>query len=475
MNSFKSLLLASAAGLAVVGSASAADLPTKKAEPTAEYVRVCDAFGAGYFVIPGSDTCLKIGGVVRSETNYRFNAPSSNPTQIATNLAGVDYNRDAFYDRGRAYFNLSAASTTAYGPLTATLSMRFTNDMLPPGPFGGGKITDAATPSGKENAGLFQGLPQEQSYIDAAYVQWAGITAGVHHSFFDFYTHNYEIGSYTVAVSDQPLNLLAYTAKFGGFSATLSAEDPVARQIGNSAVDNSLPAAPKAAYLTYGGERSPDWVGQLHFDGSWGAAQIAGALHQVSATQVAGMTSQPSSKWGDAAEAGLKVNLDAISRGDSVTVQASYERGAMDYVNAWNYWAGTSNVYSHNLSISVPANDAFILPGNTIALQSAGGFFAGYQHYFSDEWHASVFGSYLQIHNPADAQLLSAGVDNARVWDLGTDLTWSPKKGFEITGEVVYTNLALSGAATLTATPPGISTPANSNDWRTRLRLQYTF
>jgi hypothetical protein len=30
-----------------------------------EYVRVCDAFGTGYFYIPGTETCLKISGEVR--------------------------------------------------------------------------------------------------------------------------------------------------------------------------------------------------------------------------------------------------------------------------------------------------------------------------------------------------------------------------------------------------------------------------
>jgi hypothetical protein len=31
-----------------------------------EYVRVCDAFGTGYFYIPGTETCLKISGEVRA-------------------------------------------------------------------------------------------------------------------------------------------------------------------------------------------------------------------------------------------------------------------------------------------------------------------------------------------------------------------------------------------------------------------------
>jgi len=33
-------------------------------------VKVCDAYGAGFFVIPGSDTCVRIGGYVRAEYQY---------------------------------------------------------------------------------------------------------------------------------------------------------------------------------------------------------------------------------------------------------------------------------------------------------------------------------------------------------------------------------------------------------------------
>ena len=60
----KSLLLGSAAALVAVSGARAAD--AVMAEPEAvEYVRVCDAYGAGYFYIPGTETCLKIAGRVR--------------------------------------------------------------------------------------------------------------------------------------------------------------------------------------------------------------------------------------------------------------------------------------------------------------------------------------------------------------------------------------------------------------------------
>lgn len=57
-----SLLLSSAAVL-VAGSAFAADLPAKKAAPAAA-VTACPAFGAGFWTVPGSDTCIKMGGRV---------------------------------------------------------------------------------------------------------------------------------------------------------------------------------------------------------------------------------------------------------------------------------------------------------------------------------------------------------------------------------------------------------------------------
>ena len=59
----KTYLVATTAAFAS-SSAFAADLPVV-AEPV-EYVAVCDAYGAGYFQLPGKDTCIKISGGVRS-------------------------------------------------------------------------------------------------------------------------------------------------------------------------------------------------------------------------------------------------------------------------------------------------------------------------------------------------------------------------------------------------------------------------
>ena len=77
----KSLLLGTAAVLATVAGAQAADLPTRKAAPV-QYVKICDAYGAGFFYIPGTETCLRVGGLVLAEV-----AVSNAPNRL--NLANV--------------------------------------------------------------------------------------------------------------------------------------------------------------------------------------------------------------------------------------------------------------------------------------------------------------------------------------------------------------------------------------------------
>ena len=73
MKMVKSLLLGTAAGLVAMSGAQAADLPVK-AKPV-QYVKICSLYGAGFYYIPGTDTCIKIGGFVRAEVN--FNAGGS--------------------------------------------------------------------------------------------------------------------------------------------------------------------------------------------------------------------------------------------------------------------------------------------------------------------------------------------------------------------------------------------------------------
>src|ERR1700731_2567577 len=71
MRGVKRVLLGSAACVIAAVGAQAADLPVK-AKPV-EYVKVCSLYGAGFWYVPGTDTCLKIGSYVRVQTEWDAN------------------------------------------------------------------------------------------------------------------------------------------------------------------------------------------------------------------------------------------------------------------------------------------------------------------------------------------------------------------------------------------------------------------
>src|SRR6478735_7872443 len=109
----KSLLLGSAAALAVVPGAHAADAIVAAEPEPLEYVRICDAYGKGYFYIPGTETCLQIGGKVRTEAQWG-DAYGGHGT------AG-DWQYGTLWHT-RAELNVNTATDTEYGPLkTATI------------------------------------------------------------------------------------------------------------------------------------------------------------------------------------------------------------------------------------------------------------------------------------------------------------------------------------------------------------------
>ena len=90
----KGLLFGSAAALVAVSGANAADAIVAAAPEPMEYVKVCDAFGTGYFYIPGTETCLKIGGLVRWDLAYGNNTPlltTTNPGYKWSSYTGSQY------------------------------------------------------------------------------------------------------------------------------------------------------------------------------------------------------------------------------------------------------------------------------------------------------------------------------------------------------------------------------------------------
>ena len=137
----KSLLLGSAAALAVVSGAQAADAIVAAEPEPVEYVRVCDAYGTGYFYIPGTETCLKIEGYIRFQVDV--GPDESGPSSW-----------DAF-TRGQVQF--TAKSDTEYGPLTGVIVLQANAD----------------------NSTI------NSTKLDSAYLDIAGFRAGLFYSWWD--------------------------------------------------------------------------------------------------------------------------------------------------------------------------------------------------------------------------------------------------------------------------------------------------
>jgi hypothetical protein len=296
----KSLLLGAAAGIATLGAAQAADLPMTKAEPV-EYVKVCSTFGPGFFYIPGTDTCLKIGGEIRAD--YRAYGNTKTETR--------DVNRVAFQGEGRIWFD--ARTDTDWGLLRSYFQIDADG------------YTYSKTGNGKSNNFI----------VDKAFIQFGGLTAGFAHSFFGYYDNFYGdtiFGPYYA--ESNTVNLLAYTAQFGGgFSATLSIEDGREHRIQGSSIQNDG--------LTYGGQQYPDVVGVLALDQSWGYLQASGALHQWRSSE-ADLTNFGIIKThtGWAAGGTALIKLPFIDSGHFI-VEGQYADGALEYLGASNTEFGT--------------------------------------------------------------------------------------------------------------------------------------
>jgi hypothetical protein len=244
-NMIKSLLLGAAAGLVAVSAASAADLPAK-AKPV-DYVKVCSQYGEGFFVIPGTDTCLDIGGYVRVDYYVEDDTNTANTSRTKT----------------RAQLNLDARSQTSHGTLRSFIELRYE--------IGSG-------------AGA-------QIRLNRAFIQWAGFTFGRALSMFDFYdsANVYGIDSATQG-SGQTTTVLAYTMEFGnGWGATISLEDGTFRR--------TNPAA------FYAGHEFPDIVAAVTYDQSWGSFKASFAARQLK--DAAGVFDQ----WGLAYQLGASFKV----------------------------------------------------------------------------------------------------------------------------------------------------------------------
>ena len=336
MTMVKSLVLGSAAALVAMGGAQAADLPVKA--KAVEYVRICSLYGAGFWYIPGTDTCIKIGGYLRVDTT--FNGGIYDQPAYSGDLGQRNRYFDNFNSRSRMALTVDTRTATEYGVVRtfAQSDWQF-NNYGTSSPVNFGVATQPAGLSGSVLDGVGGG------YVGVEYVflQFAGFTFGKSSSAYATPWNGYPGNntSYLFGGNDSVtgVNNIQYTAQFGnGVSGSIGLDDPSVfnrTSLLNLSVAGS--ATTGGAY-SYGGTHAPDVVGNIRVDQAWGLFQFSAAAHEVDGsynilgaggapTALSEISGHPGDKWGGSVMAALQIKNLPTGAGDDFKIDASYAKG----------------------------------------------------------------------------------------------------------------------------------------------------
>jgi len=307
------ILLGSACLVSSASSATAADAAAIAEPEPMDYVRVCDTYGTGFYFLPGTETCLKIGGYVR----YDIGIGDQTLYGYGIDVDG-DGRGDTYYKRARAQINMDARSETEFGTLRGYGQLNFNYD------------TDGPD-------GVLANSSSDDLAIEFAYIELAGFRIGKNDSLFSTFT-NYagNIMSDDLAVPYGPFGthqiVYTYTGT-NGFSAAVGLEE------GDD--DYGYP---------YGlNNYTPHVVAGASFTQGWGGVGVVGGYDSVTE------------------EGALKARLDVNANEQlSVFFMAGYSTndapgvlGNFDtnnYYAQWNgdyaLWAGGSYAVSDRLEVA---------------------------------------------------------------------------------------------------------------------------
>ncbi len=526
MTAIRNTILASAAGLLAIGGAEAADLPVKA--KAIEYVRICSLYGAGFFYIPGTDTCIKIGGYLRADTT--FNGGAHGAPAWSGDLGQQNRYRDYFVSRSRMALTIDTRTATEYGVVRTfgQGDFQFNN-------FGSSNPAVTGTPGNSLHV-------PGGGYVAVEYlfIQFAGFTFGKSSSAYSTPWNGFpgNINSNLLGGNntDTGVNNIQYTAEFGnGVSASIGLDDPTVWNR-TSVYNLSIPSAIGAngtGSNAYAGTHAPDIVGRIRVDQAWGLFQVSAMAHEVSGSyntlgagsvpnNLSEISGHPESKWGGAVMAALQIKNLPTGPGDDIKIDASFAKGATKQVIATSGGSPNFAMFSDSgfayQSVGFGATtDAVYFPGaagtDGLQLTTAWGVRGAFNHNWNPHWQTSLFGGYSSVRydGGTNDNLLGAGTTSAKgaycaafaashggqalvgnnagnytcnpdfnVSQLGVVTRWTPVKNLTFSGEVQWFHLdqKMSGSSVFAAAAPKPATLYEFKDQDTfllQLRAQRTF
>jgi hypothetical protein len=517
MKMVKSLILGSAAGLVALSGAQAADLPVKA--KAVEYVRICSLYGAGFYYIPGTDTCIKLGGYLRVDMGVNTNSVYTGDYSTQGGLGNRYTN--AYSWRSREDLNIDTRTATEYGVVRTFFDATFTwtdDTYSASGTNALGTIYSQLGASGigapgNANSG---GVATGALGVYYAFIQFAGFTIGKAISPFSAPWTAYPGNNYDALVGGggtvTGVNQFVYTAQFGnGVSATVGFQDPTQYyQAGNVNFGVFGTANSFNGVSDVGGTVFPDIVGNVQVMQAWGLAQVSVAAHDNRAMYYINQTAavpnvqfgHPDDKWGFAVQGALSVNLPQLGVGDVVNVQGVYTNGATRYniqdlaagAGAWTTFAGSSVPGAiGSVGFGAAPDSVFNFAGQQQLISTWGGR-GGYTHNWNPYWNTSIYGAYAYVSYGSTTNGTSAGSivcasiaatptialtaacnPNYSVTQLGTVTRWTPVKNLTFSGEFVYSHLQQNQQGFVAANGGngfGVYAINNQNTYQVLLRAQ---
>jgi hypothetical protein len=469
---FNAYHLSLVAGAAVAAtSVAAADLPSGKASPV-KYVKVCDQYGSGFFTIPGSDTCTRLGGTARFETQYTpgrdiYSVSTGKLTQSAS-----QQDTNGFEARGIIY--VDSHTPSEMGDARTYLRIR--------SQLSSGNRAQGAANNFAESYPANAAKPASVT-LERAYVSWAGFTFG---NMSSEWAGMWPSGTVVGGAADftpgwtNGVKALAYTKKIGDWTFNVALQDrsdtgPNAGSFTPPGLTIPVQASNTAIFTPTTGI---DVLGVIRNEGNWGGAEIGLMTGNNSAATATGH--QNFTSW--AVNSTVKINLPMIAAGDAFLVNLGYGVGANGYAGAPDT-VSTLVTDSTNRRI---LGGILIAPSDLSVTSANGGVYtwgqekvvqttALFTHYWSQQWrsHFSVASSTYST----PTALASAGTQlgTVKVWATKAYLVYSPVKDFDIGVEVGYgrDNVTIQNptAAFVAANSPGLK----DSNYTTRLRVIRTF
>jgi hypothetical protein len=502
MKMVKSLILGSAAGLIALSGAQAADLPVKA--KAVEYVRICSLYGAGFWYIPGTDTCIKLGGYLRVDTT--FNGTTYGGPAWSGDLGQGNRYRDYFTSRSRMALTVDTRTATEYGVVRTFGQADFQFDN-----FGNGTKNPNVLLAPGVNSTLLSGAGGGYVAVEMVFIQFAGFTFGKSASAFATPWNGYpgNNNSFLMGGPDYVtgVNNIQYTAQFGnGVSATIGLDDP---QVFNRTVVGNISVGLPATGLglpvnAYGGVHAPDIAGNIRIDQAWGLFQIGAIGHLVNASynvlganaapnNLSEISGHPDDKWGGAVNVALQIKNIPTGAGDDFKIDATWSKGDTKAVISTSGGSpqfamfGSTGLAGAYQSIGFGAVTDAVYSGGFgggatqgLKLTQAWGVRGAFNHNWDPYWSSSLWGSYAQVRydgsvgdlTSAKGALCSAYVaatgglatktadfscnPDFNVAQVGVVTRWTPVKNLTFSAEVgaFFLDQKFTGGSVLAAAAP---------------------